>query len=73
MCNWGTNTKLPEEEIKKIKHWFTSDILVSIHKTNSYNKIYDEVNDTTYMTNGNVQMIMFLSFLIFAFIPLANH
>ena len=38
-----TSSNLPEEEIQKIKHWFTSDILVSIHKTNSYNKIYDEV------------------------------
>jgi hypothetical protein len=38
-----TSSNLSEEEIKRIKHWFTSDILVSIYKTNSYNEIYDDV------------------------------
>jgi len=38
-----TSSKLLGEEIKKIKRWFTSDILVSLHKINSYNKMYDVV------------------------------
>lgn len=42
-----TSSDLSEEEIKRIKHWFTSDILVSMHKTNSYNKIYDDVKFKT--------------------------